>query len=151
MFTHYVAGFAFSKDASKVVLIRKNRPKWQAGLLNAVGGHVEEGETPLWAMGREYQEETGVCNALEDWTLFATLEGGTKEEGYMVNFYYSTEPSHLIVNTMTDEKVDVYYKGCWDTDEMMHNLPWLIEAARDCILNPKQKVFLKVDQWSMPS
>lgn len=43
---HYVAGFM--KDFSdNVALVRKNKPKWQAGRLNGVCGGIEDGETPL--------------------------------------------------------------------------------------------------------
>ena len=54
----YVLGFCFSRDHSKVVLIAKNRPKWQAGRLNGIGGHVEDGEIPIVAMAREFREES---------------------------------------------------------------------------------------------
>jgi hypothetical protein len=37
----YVAGLAFSEDGTRVALIRKNRPLWQIGFLNAIGGHIE--------------------------------------------------------------------------------------------------------------
>ena len=40
-------------------VIKKERPVWQAGLLNAIGGHVEKGEYPVEAMQREFLEETG--------------------------------------------------------------------------------------------
>lgn len=56
-FRHYVCGFAFTEDG-RVLLIRKARPDWQAGLLNGIGGKVEKGETPTGAMMREFEEET---------------------------------------------------------------------------------------------
>ncbi len=37
----YVVGFCFNGDMSKVVLIQKNRPAWQVGKLNGVGGMVK--------------------------------------------------------------------------------------------------------------
>lgn len=55
----YVLGFCFNAALNKVVLIRKNRPQWQAGKLNGVGGHVEPWELPLGAMVREFREESG--------------------------------------------------------------------------------------------
>lgn len=55
----YVLGFMFNEDESKVLLIMKNRPAWQAGKLNGVGGKIEAGETPIQAMEREFAEETG--------------------------------------------------------------------------------------------
>lgn len=141
MITRYVAGFAFSKDASKVALIRKKRPAWQAGKLNAIGGHVEEEDTSLAiAQIREYKEETGVQSTLKDWHKFAVL-GGVDFE---VTFFYSTNEDLLDVTTTTDEFVSVYDWPA-NSGDLMHNLVWLIEAARDNILNPGQKVFLRVD------
>ena len=43
-----------------LVMIRKNRPDWQAGKLNMPGGHIEENETPVVAAARELFEETGL-------------------------------------------------------------------------------------------
>lgn len=57
---NYVLGFMFDWNAEHVVLIQKTKPKWQEGLLNGVGGKIEEGETPYEAMVREFEEETGV-------------------------------------------------------------------------------------------
>jgi 8-oxo-dGTP pyrophosphatase MutT (NUDIX family) len=54
----YVVGFLFSEDESRVLLVWKNRPAWQDGKLNGVGGKIEAGETPLQAMEREFKEET---------------------------------------------------------------------------------------------
>lgn len=36
--TFYVAGLAFSTDLQHVALIKKNRPDWQAGKFNGIGG-----------------------------------------------------------------------------------------------------------------
>jgi 8-oxo-dGTP diphosphatase len=42
----YVVGFLFNSDTNKVCLIKKNRPQWQKGRLNGVGGHIEDGKAP---------------------------------------------------------------------------------------------------------
>ena len=57
----YVCSFAFSPDRTRVLLIRKNRPAWQAGKLNGGGGKIEPGETPQAAARREFEEETGLA------------------------------------------------------------------------------------------
>lgn len=56
----YVLGFTFSPTFSHVLLLWKNRPAWQAGKLNGIGGKIEEGETAEEAMAREFTEETGI-------------------------------------------------------------------------------------------
>ncbi len=67
----YVVGFL--QDAGRqVLLLRKNRPAWQAGHLNGVGGKVEPGERPHEAMAREFHEETR-CPWPIVWRLFARL------------------------------------------------------------------------------
>lgn len=55
----YVLGIMFSEDEKKVLTIWKNRPSWQLNKLNGVGGKLEDGETPIQAMNREFSEETG--------------------------------------------------------------------------------------------
>lgn len=56
---NYVAGFLFSENLLSVALIRKEKPAWQKGCLNAIGGKIEENETPFEAMKREFTEEAG--------------------------------------------------------------------------------------------
>jgi hypothetical protein len=66
---------------AKVLLVEKNRPEWQAGLLNAIGGEIEPGENPHDAMVREFEEETG--RRVSGWQFFASETG----PDYMVHFY----------------------------------------------------------------
>lgn len=54
----YVLGFMFDPTLRKVLLVWKDRPTWQKGRLNGIGGHIEAGETPHEAMVREFEEET---------------------------------------------------------------------------------------------
>lgn len=77
----YVAGFLMR--GGWVLLVEKNHPSWQRGLLNAIGGEIEEGESPDDAMVREFKEETGL--EVTDWKLLATETG----PGYEVTFYRS--------------------------------------------------------------
>lgn len=37
-FNRYVVGFCFNSDLSQIILIEKNKPEWQKGYLNGVGG-----------------------------------------------------------------------------------------------------------------
>ena len=52
----YVLGFMFSPDMERILLMRKNRPEFQAGKFNGIGGKIEGTETPLQAMIREFEE-----------------------------------------------------------------------------------------------
>lgn len=117
----YAVGFAFSPLGDKVVLIRKHRPRWQAGRLNGVGGHVEEGETPFDAMRREFREETGVW--VHDWTHFATLNcvGGIVE-------FFSSSIDVRRVGTCTDEEVEIH-SALTLPEDVVPELYWLIPMA----------------------
>jgi len=123
--TKYVLGFLFSNNKKEVVLIKKNRPLWQKGLYNGVGGHVEDGETPLKAMKREFNEETGV--KITKWTKFAVLRGMDFE----VFCYKSFSDKSKDVETRTDEQVSLKYTDRVKLLPVISNIPWLIEICLD--------------------
>lgn len=132
--TEMVLGFAFSANKNYVALINKKRPKWQNGLLNGIGGHVENGETAPDAMVREFKEETGVT--ILEWIHFGTM----KFAGDTV-FLFAAFPETEIVNitTQTDEEVTaVSVKNL--PDHVIPNLHWLIPMAMWCESEPAYKV-----------
>jgi 8-oxo-dGTP diphosphatase len=125
--TGYVAGFAFSEDQRRVVLIEKKRPKWQAGKLNGVGGHIEVGETPEVAMTREYLEDTGVSSFPHEWTQFAYLIGPE----FYLHFYTAFNDKLLGVKTITDEVVHNLALHEFGPNDVIPNLNWLLPLAID--------------------
>ena len=79
-YKRFVLGLAFDKARQKVVLIEKNRPDYQAGLLNGVGGKVEDvDQDALDAMRREFHEECGVETERTDWHEYACMKGAFGE------------------------------------------------------------------------
>jgi 8-oxo-dGTP diphosphatase len=120
----YVAGLLFSENRKLVALIRKNRPDWQAGKLNAIGGRVEieKEEQPNDAMRREFREETGVD--IKTWREFASLQD---ERGWLVRFYWAVGNPYECMQ-VTDEKPSVRLVD--DLPEnIIPNLQWLIPMA----------------------
>lgn len=99
----YVVGFLFSADRRHVALIRKNKPAWQAGKLNGVGGKIEPGEAPYDAMVREFAEETGITVFNDRWKCFSILTG----EGFEITFYVAFSDEVYSVQTMEAEVVEV--------------------------------------------
>lgn len=125
--TKYVTGFAFSDDQSKVVLIKKTKPEWQAGRFNGVGGKIEEGETPVQAMVREFKEETGLETTLESWNVVCVFEG----KDFVVNFFSRFGDDIHDVKTTTEETVLITDTAfAHDVPELyISNLLWLIPMA----------------------
>lgn len=98
----YCLGFAFNAAGDRVLLIRKNRPAWQAGRLNGIGGKLEPGESALQAMVRECREETGLV--IDHWTPFARMSGPDFE---VVCFRAITDAIAEALS-LTDERVQVH-------------------------------------------
>lgn len=124
--THYVAGFLFDDALSRVALIRKLKPEWQAGRLNGIGGKIEPGETPADAMRREFCEEAGPAGLwVHYWHHFATVQGAWGS----VAFFRSTGPVED-VRSMELEQVEVHNVADLPWAECLPNLSWLIPLAR---------------------
>lgn len=126
--TRYVVGFCFTSDKSLVRLIRKNRPKWQEGKLNGVGGHIEEGEDPISAMVREFKEETGAETQPSDWREFALLIGDYFQLHCFVCF-----DSKIFCQMVqaTDEELVTIVPKFFFNDKCVSNLPWLLYLCLD--------------------
>jgi 8-oxo-dGTP diphosphatase len=129
----YVLGFMFSEDRSKVALIRKDRPAWQRGKLNAPGGKIEPGEAPLDTMVREFCEETGCQTEPGCWSLFARIEGkGENEEPYEVYCFVAVGDLRSIRRTEDEVPCIVEVdKVSVQRDQMVGNLAWLVHMALD--------------------
>jgi 8-oxo-dGTP diphosphatase len=125
---NYVLGFAFNADRTKIVMIRKTRPAWQAGRLNGLGGKIEPGETQLQAMCREFAEETGVTTQESDWHYYAEL----KALDSSVYCYRLFDDKILAARTIEDQEIilcDVDLNGL--TKESLKSCSWLIAMALD--------------------
>jgi len=120
----YVVGFLFSMDYEKVVLIRKNKPEWQAGKLNGIGGKVEPGERPMFAMKREFAEEAGV--EIGWWRHFCVLEGGDWKVLFFVCMGDLSQ-----VKQMEEEEIRIVEVAGIHMVETIPNLRWLIPMALD--------------------
>jgi NTP pyrophosphohydrolases including oxidative damage repair enzymes len=119
----YCLGFAFH-PVKGVVLIRKNRPEWQAGKLNGVGGKIEAGESPEQAMAREFEEETGYHTVSSDWMFRGHCVGSD----FTIDVFTMVLPQYSIVSTTTDEEIvtqGVYTLG----DDVLPHVEALIHCC----------------------
>lgn len=128
----FVIGLMFDPTYSRIVLIRKARPEWQAGLLNAPGGKVEPTESEEYAVFREFKEETGVV--IDGWVRFLDLEfvrdaHAPGDEGKMSCFY--TTGNVDAAKTVTDEEIVIMtVSDVMDRCDTLPSLRWIIQMAR---------------------
>ncbi len=120
----YVLGFLFDKNREQVLLIKKNRPEWQYGLLNGIGGKVEDNELPIDAMCREFSEETDY-EIPTVWYNFGKLSG----EGFEISLFSATTSNNLKeIGPKTDEKLQVCKVKNLPKNTIT-NLHWIIPMA----------------------
>lgn len=126
----YVLGFAFDSKREWVALIEKQRPKWQAGKLNGLGGHIEPSDTHVAAaMEREFLEESGVLIPAANWKPFANLIG----PGWAVRCFKAFSDEMLGVKTTGDERVGIFNLANLRNmpEAPITNLKYLIPLALD--------------------
>jgi len=129
-----VLGFALTFDLRDVLLVEKNRPKWQAGMINGVGGHIEENEDAIDAMEREFQEEIG--QKVTEWRQFCSMAG---KEWVVHCFVAETSFTHDQMNgwcelVLPEHGEIAAVRLCpvnWLPHNTLWNLRWLIPMALD--------------------
>ena len=119
----YVCGFLFSPDRSRVLLIRKRRPAWQAGKLNGVGGKVEPGEAVDAAMRREFREEAGL--EVAGWRRGVVLIG-PDWRGHFYRAFGDVDEARA----MTDEPLERHDAAALPPD-VIPNLKWIVPLLLD--------------------
>src|SRR5690242_4185314 len=118
----YILGFAFNRDKSKVLLIKKNRPQWQAGFFNGIGGKIEDFDASTAdAMVREFREETGIVTSPEQWNQYAKVASPY----FDVTCYWTVVDNFEEYQSITDEivfPVGIDYLFNSRFESCLHNL-----------------------------
>jgi 8-oxo-dGTP diphosphatase len=120
----YVLALLFTADAREVVLVRKTRPAWQAGRVNALGGKLQSGEALLDAARREVREEAGVD--VERWEEFLVWD----DPEYRLRAVRAFDDAARAARKAEDQEVflaDVHGLPL----EVVDNLRWIIPLALD--------------------
>jgi 8-oxo-dGTP diphosphatase len=148
----YVLGFCFSRDLTKVVLIQKTRPEWQAGRLNGIGGHIEDGETPKMAMYREYREEADWNSHLE-WTSFGKLRNNEWE----VHLFWAISDRTPHISMVSEEGKVASHKTSTVLDKPtsegaapLPNLRYLIPMALNHISKEDKAAYFDIYETDLP-
>lgn len=117
----YVLGFVFFKN--NVLLMLKQKPDWQKGLWNGIGGKIESNEPAIEAMRREAIEKIYIDYL--DWKLMDTLY----IDNVVLNVCFSISPNKFPDTAgETDIKKlskEAYY--WWDTNNLPSELVPLVD------------------------
>jgi 8-oxo-dGTP diphosphatase len=127
---NYVLGFICDKNKEKFLLLRKNRPKYQEGFLNGIGGKVENNESYIECMIRETKEEIlyknkGFITYADNWehiTIFSF------ETGSVVCYVLYSDCDFTLFSEGEDQLVEIHeiknidYKECLPPLEDVLNL-----------------------------
>ena len=123
--TKYVVGFYYVTNPNMVLLIEKNRPEWQKGLLNGVGGHIENDESAVEAMQREFFEEAGL--KIIGWRGF--LEISRQPDFHVSFFYFKGDRGEMnTIHARTDEKLSWHAVNRLP-DTIIPNLAWIVPLS----------------------
>jgi 8-oxo-dGTP diphosphatase len=120
----FVLALLFTSDGRQVALMRRTRPAWQAGRVNALGGKVVDGETPADAARREVREEAGVDVA--EWTEVLVWE----DREYRMYVLRARSARASMVRMMEDQEVFLADVAVLP-GEVIGNLRWLVPLALD--------------------
>jgi len=133
MYKEYVLGFAFSRNAKEIVLIEKQKPEWQKGKMNGIGGKIEDEDVnKIHSMIREFREETGVDTSPEQWNEFGCMTFENDVTGVPCKIYLFRMFDSCIYDCRTTESEKIYLAGLDNLFihyKLMHNLQILIPIA----------------------
>jgi 8-oxo-dGTP diphosphatase len=127
----FTLGFVFDPSIERVLLIKKQRPAWQAGKINGVGGKLEPGEGPVEGMQRETKEESSLCIEQGGWIHVADM----RADDWVVHVFTAIYEGNLEdIQSLTDEPV-AWFPVDTLPSGMNTNLPWLIPLCKDRLQN----------------
>lgn len=142
MRTEYTLGFVFDATKTKVLLMRKSKPDWQADCLNGIGGKVDYtiDKNPLRGMIREFKEETGI----EIYDFMWTYKGKYWGDEFIIHVYSSTLPcalDRLQFKQNEDEPLGIYKVRELCNEKLVCGIDWIIPIClnKNLTMNVEEK------------
>lgn len=129
---NFTLGFIFSPSFDRVLLMHKNRPDWQAGKVNGIGGKVEGDESLVACMVRETFEETGLNIPDEKWSQVGQFGADTWTVFVYCSVFTGDQAS---IESKTDERVE-WFRVDQIPENAIENLNWMIPICVDKLKDP---------------
>lgn len=130
----YVLTFLFTPDYKNVWLIEKNRPDWQKGCLNGIGGKMEEGEFPFTSAIREMKEESGLDISKENMSYLGEVyRMNNLDNDFMIHVFAGVTDKEL--KTIEEEEIKLVPINEVKNYKYVDNVPMLIESCLFLLTN----------------
>ena len=130
-------GFIFDSSLREVLLIKKNRPEWQKGFHNGVGGHADTLEARLekWeeCFVREAKEETNLLLDADRLVKIGRIRGENEKNPFIVVMFayrLKSTQERNVIDTITDEELVWVPIEDIDMIPLIENLRFIIPFAR---------------------
>jgi len=117
--------------------MHKNRPAWQDGLINGLGGKVEEVEDTFTTISREIEEESGLKIKESEWIKSGKVYSGTFTMDVFGCVYGGGKED---AKTKEDEEIEWFSISALPPNTV-ENIPWLVHITLDKIKNNNFKQF----------
>lgn len=105
----------------------KNKPDWQKGCLNGIGGKIEEGEKPIDAVFRELEEEAVVSDA---YLKYLGIMRCTNNDNTDFSVYVYTGITKNDLAPQEDEPIVLIKPKDIKKHNHIKNVPMLVEASK---------------------
>lgn len=121
----YTLAFLFDSNLENILLIEKNKPEWQKGYLNGIGGKFEKNESKFDCINREFKEETDL--EINTWDYVGIYEGSS----FIIHIFTSTINDQLLnlFKSITDEQVSIYR-----VNDILNNKHNILPSAKSAIV-----------------
>ena len=142
MITRYTLGFIFSEDKQEVLLLKMNKPgKWNYGLVNGIGGHIEKNELFIDCMRRECKEETGTI--INHWNFAGVYDGSDYIGNEFKVFTYYAVIKKAYYTPFNSPEGDLSWYKVNDIMKLssVPNMKWMIPFCLDRINGDIHSVF----------
>lgn len=121
-------GFIFDASHKKVLLVHKEKPDWQKGKINGIGGKLEQGESPVACIARETREESCLNIPEENWTFLGLL---STKDSWRIHTYMTTYEGNMTDAQKGDHEEIEWFSSEKLPPECIPNLTWIIPFAQE--------------------